>query len=277
MEGNPRVTILFLYVLAASSDPDNVECLVPYLVDDEEIFFGPCKRLLRKELRARYLGASDDVHLKEDVFVVGVNGSNRERCRKIVWAGRITRLMTFEVAYRELIGPRYLEMRDRKDSPLHLRPVYDSTGEFKGYERRSSMHAPKHEWVKDLTHSSAPYVKREGKKLLLVPGADRCQAFSRDCCFLLENVFFAQGTGVDITGGILAVLKEAQHSAEDIDEYAIFGHRADGSADGRTGRWLEMQGEGAKELVRLIGSAVSASKETPRGVRKRRLKSCSCR
>jgi hypothetical protein len=114
-EGGVRVATLFLYVMAASSDPDRVECLVPYPINDEEIFFGPCKRLLREELRDRYLNTLDDLRPSEDVFVVGVSGSNRKRCRKIVWAGCITRLMTFEAAYKGLTGLQYQEMRKRAE------------------------------------------------------------------------------------------------------------------------------------------------------------------
>lgn len=269
------MTTLFIYIMAASSNPDNVECLVPYPIGDEELFFGPCKRLLRKELREQHLRASDDLRPKEDVFIAGLNGSNREQCRKIVWAGRITRLMTFEVAYKKLTAPKYQELRDREDSPLHVRPLYDNTGKFRGYEHCSFMHEKNDGWVRDLTRSNNTRVQREGKQLLC--SEDRYQAFPRDCCFLLENIFFAQGTGIAITDDILGVLRKAQPKRKDIDKYAVFGYRTDRSADGRAGRWLEVTGESAEELMSLIKSNIPTLQGAPKTAGRRRLKSCNCR
>jgi len=39
---------VFVYVVAASKNPDAVECVVPYRVNDDMIFFGPCKKRLRE-------------------------------------------------------------------------------------------------------------------------------------------------------------------------------------------------------------------------------------
>jgi hypothetical protein len=189
------MTTLFLYIMAASSDPDNVECVVPYPIDDTEIFFGPCKRLLRKELRDRYLKTSNDVRLEDDVFIVGVNGNNRQRCRKIVWAGRVAHLMTFETAYKKLTHTKYQEMREMDNSPLHVKPLYRDDGTFRGYEHCSSLHGEDDIWVRDFGHNN-PHVQKRGKQLLLAPNANRHQAFPRDCCLLLERVFFADGVGI---------------------------------------------------------------------------------
>lgn len=267
------MTKLFLYVVSASHNPDNVECLVPYLISNEEIFFGPCKKLLRRKLRDQYLETSDDVNPDESIFVVGVNGSNRERCRKIIWAGYITRLMTFEVAHNELTDSQYQQMRFENKSPLHVRPLYDSTGRFKGYEHCSLMHGKDDDWIRDFTHSNNRHVRLDGKELLLTPDASRYQAFPRDCCFLLDNIFFAQGVGIPITNKILDVLKKAQRERRDIDEYAIFGCRSDGSADGRTGRWLEITEKNAEELMYLVKASIPA---TPGMKHTTRQKSKSC-
>ena len=93
------MTRAFLYILGSSSDPDNVECVVPYQIDDMLIFFGPCKKRLRERLRSEFLLSSDDVVPHEDLWIIGANGRNREQIRKLVWVGQITRIMTFEVAY----------------------------------------------------------------------------------------------------------------------------------------------------------------------------------
>ena len=265
---------LFLYILAASNDPDSVECLVPYLVDEEEIFFGPCKRSLRRVFREQYLKTADDLSPEEEVIIVGVNGSNRRQNRKIVWAGRIVRLMTFEAAYGSLCGPRYQEMREREDSPLHLKPLYDE-GEFQGYEHISLMHSKQDGWIRDLTHITNPHVRRKGNQLLMMPGADRHQAFPRDCCFVLERIFFAQGAGILINEEMVDILKRVQPEREGISEYAIFGRRVDGSADGRTGRWLEISGSEAEKLLKQIEEG-APSPSGKKIVKEIRFKSCSC-
>ena len=271
------MTKLFLYVVSASPNPDDVECLVPYSISHKEIFFGPCKKRLRKKLRDQYLETSNDVIPNESIFVVGVNGSNPEKCRKIIWAGRIIRLMTFEVAYNELTASKYQQMRRENKSPLHAKPLYDDTGKFKGYEHCSLMHKKDDNWILDfVTHKNNRHVQLESKQLLLTPIESRHQALLRDCCFLLDSIFFAQGVGIPITSKILDMLKESQPERKDIDEYAIFGRRSDGSADGRTGRWLEVTGENAEELVHLIGDNIPATSRA-RHTTNRRSKSCCCR
>ena len=137
------------------------------------------------------------------------------------------------------------------------------------------MHGKDDDWIRDFIHSNNRYVRLDGKKLLLTPGASRYQAFPRDCCFLLDNIFFAQGVGISITNKILDVLKKAQRERKDIDEYAIFGYRSDGSADGRTGRWLEITEKNAEELIYLVKVSIPATlgmKHTTR----QKSKSCSC-
>ena len=243
---------VFLYILAASSDPNNVECLVPYLVNEKEIFFGPCKRLLRQELKDRYLKNSSESILEEEVIIIGFNGSNQEQVRNVVWAGRVGRLLTYETAYMSLIEDDYQLMREKKDSPLHLKPLYDNTGKFQGYEHISLLHNKRDGWVRDLTRIDNPYIKRNDNQLLLMPYADRNQAFHRDCCIVLENIFFANGVGIPISKEIVDILVEVQSDREGISEYAIFGRRVDGSADGRAGRWLEISGDNANKLLDQI-------------------------
>ncbi len=266
---------LFLYVVAASHDPDNVQCVVPYRVNDDVIFFGPCKKPLRKWLRDRYLKTSNDSYPDADIFVVGVNGSNRKRIRKIVWAGSVTRVMTFEVAYNALKGPEFQEMRSHDCSPLHVKPLYDNAGKFLGYEHISHEHERDDRWVLDLTNRrNNPHVRDQGKQLLLKPEADRYQAFPHDCCFLCDNIFFAQGAGIPITDEILKVLKSIQPDKTPApDRYAIFGYRVDESAEGLTGRYLTTSGKLAEGLITLI----RGSSTVLQGTTKRQLRPCKCR
>lgn len=249
---------LFLYILAASSDPDNIDCMVPYRINDQRIFFGPCKRRLREWLRDKYLHATDDYSLQnhETLSVVGFNASNSQRLRRIVWAGHITRVMTFEVAYETLKGPTFNEMRSLKRSPLHLEPCYDRQHRFEGYRLVSKYHCSKNEWVTDVVRPNAlkqRKARHQGNRILLAPGEDRRQVFTRDCCFLCDNIFYAQGGGIPINDAIVGILRRAQPDRRDqVDDYAIFGRRKDSGADGRTGGYLTVSGEDAERMIRLI-------------------------
>jgi len=40
---------VFVYVVAASKDPNNVECVVPFEVNDD-LIFEPCKKTLERKL-----------------------------------------------------------------------------------------------------------------------------------------------------------------------------------------------------------------------------------
>lgn len=249
---NRRQTQVFCYVVAASRNPDRVECSVPYRIDDREIFFGPCKKPLREWMRNHYLDEGTIcAEPQDDVYVVGFNGGNSSRTRKIIWIGRLTRVMTFSFADKFLNDRRYKQMREWKRSPLHVRPIIDDD-RLIGYEHRSELHAENDSWVMDLVKSArSPYVSRSRNRLLLQRDASAWQGFPRDVCLLFENVFFATGRGWDLEDGVVSILQAAQpwHS---VDRYAVFGYRADGSVDGKTGNYLHLTGEHAREFANWI-------------------------
>lgn len=155
--------------------------------------------------------------------------------------------MTFRAAYRDLDGPRYRRMRECGHSPLHVQPIVED-GRLVGYEHRSQMHVKNDEWVMDLVKSRSRYATLSGNRLRLRPGVSAWQGFSRDLCALFENVFFAAGCGQTIDEGVLSILRAAQHG-RDVDRYAVFGYPADGTADGRTGSYLELTGDHARAFV----------------------------
>ena len=71
-------------------------------------------------LKDEILGSQQQAAPNEDLFVVGFNGANSDKVRKVVWAGRIAHVMTFEHAFKTLTGRKYEQMREHKYSPLHL-------------------------------------------------------------------------------------------------------------------------------------------------------------
>src|SRR2546421_9663939 len=95
MQDEPMPTV-YLYVLGASSNPDRVECAVPWMVDDSEIFFGPCKIPLREALRMQLLGPDRDYAVpNHDIYFIAVNALPSNHARKVVWAGLMRDAMSF--------------------------------------------------------------------------------------------------------------------------------------------------------------------------------------
>jgi len=72
---------VFAYVVGASKNPDAVECMVPYKVNENIIFFGPCKESLREKLYEEYLKSSNngEANVLDDIYVLGVNASNSKK------------------------------------------------------------------------------------------------------------------------------------------------------------------------------------------------------
>lgn len=120
------------------------------------------------------------------------------------------------------------------------------------------MHSKNDDWVTDLVRSrQSPDVTLSGRHLILEREVSGWQGFPRDVCALFENIFFAEGCGRDIDDDLLAILQAAQ-PGRNVDRYAVFGYRADGTADGRTGNYLELTGGHACAFVAWIWGTPSA-------------------
>jgi len=247
---------VFVYVVAASKNPNNVECVVPFEVNNDIIFFGPCKKRLRENFYEWYLKNSPNGEKdvpSEDLYVIGLNGSNSRKERKIIWVGKILKILTFEKAYHICSSDkRFKKMMQRQDSPLYLEPIYDSGKTFIGYKLRSTEHEKNDEWILDVIKKrNYPNVEIDlkNKAIILRNPSKRKEIFLGDCCFLCENIFFAKGKGIDIDKEILNIFKKAQPNKSGIDNYAIFGLRKDDSVDGLTGNYQEISGKLAKKMV----------------------------
>lgn len=133
---------IYAYVVGASSNPDGVECGVPWRVSDSEVFFGPCKMKLRQELRPRLLGPKvDRAKVQEDLFLVGFNAlPATRRVRKVVWAGRMHEAMSFGRAWLDLTDSRYQPLRSARATPLHLEPL-EGDGHPTSYRHFGLEHA----------------------------------------------------------------------------------------------------------------------------------------
>ena len=88
---------IFLMIDKSSPDPNNVGDLVPYPVNDKFMFFGPGNAPFRKEMRDRFMTHSDNVVPEVDIYFVGVNKlSPKFTERKIIWVGKLSRVMSFD-------------------------------------------------------------------------------------------------------------------------------------------------------------------------------------
>lgn len=242
--------VVYMYVLGASSSPDRVECTVPWEVDERTIFFGPCKKALRHHLKQEVLGDHDDVVPPSDIFVIGFNKLPRDGQRRIVWAGRVTRVMTFARAHDLLSDPRYAKMLASKQSPMNVEPIRArNSGHLLGYMRRPNGTHPK-SWPWDLV-TTMRRVDWHGDELRLTADASPTRAFRRDACFTAENIFFANGAGLAIDEAFVRILTDAQPWARDIDAVAVFG-RVNGTAEGLRGRYLTLSGGDAERVVEWL-------------------------
>ena len=278
------MTRLWMYTLAASNNPDLIDCVVPWQVDDDLIFFGPCKKRIRERLRGDFLRNTSHRVLSENddqTYIVGVNGSNPENVRKIVWAGRLSEVMTFPQAPDRMKGDVFREMRQHPSSPLHVRPLLQN-GLVLGYEHISAEHQGRGKkkydtWVYDLiANPDNGYVRvenngHEDKRVVSLDAAYPA-VFDRDCCMLLESVFFANGRGIGFDEVGLELMRQAQPHKSEIDDYAIFGRSTSGQANGLRGTYLEISSPLAERVVEWIKlrSSTAERHEQPeqRGVRK---------
>ncbi len=249
---------LYLYVLGASSDPDRVGSTVPFEIDDELVFFGPCKIRLREKLYSKYLkgsaNGSADVS-GEELYIMGVNAASERRVRKIVWAGKIQTVMTFEQAFHLFSADRRFRAMFRlPHSPMHLEPLYKGE-QFVGYRLRSKEHEKGDAWVTDVVPAkNQGQVRVEGRSLFLLDPSRRKDVLTRDCCFLCENIFYARGKGIEIDHEILGILRNAQPGKRGIDSYAIFGLNKNGNPDGRRGACLQLDGPSARKFVDWVAA-----------------------
>ncbi len=230
-------TEIFLYEAKSMRSPDKVEGVVPFEVNEQYIFFGPGETAFRTDLRKRFLSRLDEYKPDGDLYIVGVNEvSSKEQVRKILWVGRIDRVMTFSKAFRLLEEPGFESLQEvrteeepgKNNSPLHIEPI-DISGRLSGYRHRSDYHSKVGrdgipDWAKDVAD---PRKKSDfgivGDDLLLRDVSLRKDVFRRDCCFLCENVFFARTQGISIDDELVSLLDQWQ-PGQGVDSVGIFGY-----------------------------------------------------
>lgn len=236
---------IFAYILGASHITDGIECYVPEMVDTRNIFFGPCKSDLRKELRTRFLKIKDTEDVSDSgIYLIGFNASNPEKERRIVWTGKIKRVMTFEFAWKFFMNKSIIPRS------LHLKPL-SRNGQLIGYQHIGELHLENDKWIWDIINKrrakTGNLYSLKDSELILKDTRYRQQLFERDCCFICDKLFFA-GNGVEgikITNDFVDILRKTQPGKE-IDDYYVFGPRCS------QGFTLHITDQFANRLVELL-------------------------
>ncbi|MEJ2249558.1 MAG: hypothetical protein P8Y97_07855 [Candidatus Lokiarchaeota archaeon] len=95
---------LYLYILGSDNEEDRIKTAVPYKINENELFFGPCKKGIREELWKEFLkGNREKVNLEEkniEIYLVGINPAKvKNKPRKLLFAGKIKEIFTFKAAW----------------------------------------------------------------------------------------------------------------------------------------------------------------------------------
>jgi len=231
----------FVYILGASKKADEIElkCKVPFEIDENEIFFGPCKKLLRQKLKKE---VDTNNKLDTETFFIGLNASNAKKERKIVWAGKIQNHYTFQQANEKLVGSKYLHIKTGNFFPLHVSPIKN------GYQLIGKLHSENNNWFSDLVSNKDSIIPDKAfKSITLKKGF----TFDRDICFTFSNIFFAKGNGIDIDKKVLNIFQKHLNT-NDIDAYTVLGKNKKGRPNGMRGSWLELDSSLTQRLVKLI-------------------------
>jgi len=243
---------LYCYILRVSGDPDNITCFVPFKVNEKLIFFGPCKKRLRKNLCDEFSIIKQGNFNVSDkkIYVMGLNGYNNKGKRKIVWFGKIKEIFTFEHAYKRYFKKKEFQfLVNHNCSPLHVEPMY-TNNDFQGYKLISKMHDKNNEWIEDIAGKNNNGITINSKCFHLKDGYSR-DILRRDCCFICENIFFAEGKGIDIGNDLLHLFREVQDI--EIDNYAVFGRDIKNNAIGKCGSYLQIDDDSIiNEFITLL-------------------------
>lgn len=269
---------IWTYIVAAGSSADELTCGVPLKVNNDYIFFGPCMKRYREDLYKTYL-KNEKIGKKEidkDIYFLGMSGSKvknakKDEIRKILWFGKLVAMFTFEHMHYYIdslqnkeLKSDFEKIKNLADSPLHIQPIFENNLLI-GYELRSSYHFGK--WFNDIASDKSKLRISNKKKVILKNPDEHHEVFDRDCCLLFENIFYAEGKGLEIDSEILTIFKEHPHLSQRAhtitSRYYIYG-KIEGSnrAIGLEGRGLKFTGTLGKKLFECMLKKISSIEKT---------------
>lgn len=265
---NEEYSEVWTYIVAASKSADEITCGVPFKINEDYIFFGPCMKNYRRSLYEQYLknekiGRKD---IDEHIYFLGISGSKvknakRDEIRKILWFGKLLSVFTFEYMHTFIDSLEdkkektdFEEMRACDKSPLHILPVIKNDM-FIGYKSRETYH--KNKWFEDFTSEKSKLKIFNGKRIELKNPEERFDIFDKDCCLLFNNIFYAEGQGIEIDNETLNIFKEHPKLSSRADTitnpYFIYGKAgASDKAIGLQGNGLKFKGRLSKKLINCL-------------------------
>ncbi len=99
---------IYLYSLGplANHSPNHICCPVPKKINEKEIFFGPCIAKIRQRLYKEFLKSAilqeENLLIKDEIYLVGINSTSKGLPRRIIWSGRINELTTYKGAWDKI-------------------------------------------------------------------------------------------------------------------------------------------------------------------------------
>lgn len=186
------------------------------------------------------------------------------------------RLIRYAHPARAPAAPRIHRKRrssDRRlDGPSRDLPGWDASQARRlvGYEHVGTLHAK--DWILDLAGKRVSWkYDVQGKRVRVTSGLDPWSAFNRDCCLLLDNLFSANGAGIELDEGSIrsCVRPSAMSSHPQFPPWRPSGTRPMGALTGSavggsklkacyaSDSWLSFDGERANSGIASVLCASS--------------------
>lgn len=273
-------SLLYFYTMGIGNNFDSINSLVPYQINKEKLFFGPCKVEIRKEINKKWINVNKNINDLPNIFLVGVSPTKnkfKNNPKNILYAGKITKIFTFEEAwnYYDQIkndNNEHLDYKAKimkminggeksKESPLFLEPIIENEKTY--YKHRTEMH--KNRWKKDLLSTSKrkKYVLKYGKIPINKIQRFNDFMFDLDCCFELTNIHFShkkEPQPVEFDNNMLELIKNGlsdnrkglnSKNQKPPDVYSPFGYNKDGHKYGRL-KFVKLCNDNAIDLIKQI-------------------------
>jgi len=281
-----KETLLYLYILGQGNRENYLRGVVPYCINNEELFYGACEKHIRREIKSLWEERRKEKDKLPKIYLVGINpspGKKEYRARKILFAGEVLEIFTFREAWDHYDQIIHSSLNDdyknevkkmrrgiRKDegvfeSPLHLEPILNNEGLLIGYKHRTNMHKHGNKWLNDILSDSERnlFNKTNDEKYPKEIYKNEKISFERDCCFKLKNIHFSskkKQCPIDLTNETFELIKPTVHEKRpsirlnklrEPDISSPFGYNKVGNKHG-LGVYIALRNEKAEEFINLL-------------------------
>jgi len=302
MTTKDKSIIVYIYILGSGNiyngKNDAVSSLVPYKINEKELFFGPCKRKIREEIKKTYLKNLDYIYsnqLNSDIYLIGINPNiqGSGEIRQLLFGGKVQEIFTFKYAWEKynkaskninqvkkmiygtkniLFGcghekkENLIDNKQEIQSPLHLKPIIKEK-KYIGYEHRTKMHEK--DWIRDILTDNEQIKLRRIKDVDLVIQQNKIKKqidelqldFGRDCCFSLENIFFSDKRDphpIPLDDTFFTLIKNGLENPKGADLKSPFGYNKKGYKFGKMD--VKLVGENGRKFIDHLYNKINENK-----------------